>query len=103
MGYLYPYDKSTPGKIELKSFTDFCPYEIDLEEFKSAREMFSLDEWIDIVLSAVDYNPHGYESRTQKLSVIQRLLPFVEKNLNLIELAPPGTGKRMVLCPIKTL
>lgn len=93
LGYLYPYDKSTPGKIELKSFTDFCPYEIDLEEFKSAREMFSLDEWIDIVLSAVDYNPHGYESRTQKLSVIQRLLPFVEKNLNLIELAPPGTGK----------
>lgn len=93
LGYLYPYDKSTPGKIELKSFTDFCPYEIDLEEFKSAREMFSLDEWIDIVLSAVDYNPNGYESRAQKLSVIQRLLPFVEKNLNLIELAPPGTGK----------
>ena len=51
------------------------------------------DEWIDIVLSAVDYNPQGYESRAQKLAVIQRLLPFVEKNLNLIELAPPGTGK----------
>lgn len=93
LGYQYPYDTKTPGKIKLMNFTDFCPYETDLEEFKTARESFSLDEWIDIILSAVDYNPAGYESRSQKLSVIQRLLPFVEKNLNLIELAPPGTGK----------
>ncbi len=91
--YQYPYDTKTPGKIRLMDFTDFCPYEIDLEEFKTARESFSLDEWIDIVLSAVDYNPVGYESSRQKLSAMQRLLPFVEKNLNLIELAPPGTGK----------
>ena len=93
LGYQYPYDSKTPGKIKLIDFTDFCPYETDLEEYKSARAYFSLDEWIDIVLSAVDYNPTGYESKAQKLSVIQRLLPFVEKNLNLIELAPPGTGK----------
>ena len=93
LGYQYPYDAKTPGKIKLMDFTDFCPYETDLEEFKTARESFSLDEWIDILLSAVDYNPAGYESRVQKLSVIQRLLPFAEKNLNLIELAPPGTGK----------
>lgn len=93
LGYQYPYDSKIPGKIKLMDFTDFCPYDIDLEEFKTAREYFTLDEWIDIVLSAVDYNPGGYESRAQKLSAIQRLLPFVEKNLNLIELAPPGTGK----------
>lgn len=93
LGYQYPYDAKTPGKIKMMNFTDFCPYETDLEEYKSARESFSLDEWIDIVLSAVDYNPAGYESRAQKLSVVQRLLPFVEKNLNLMELAPPGTGK----------
>ena len=55
--------------------------------------MFTLEAWIDIVLAAADYNPKGYESMTQKLAVMQRLLPFVEKNLNLIELAPPGTGK----------
>ena len=93
LGYQYPYDSKTPGKIKLMDFTDFCPYETDLDEFKTARESFSLDEWLNIVLSAVDYNPAGYENRTQKLAVIQRLLPFVEKNLNLIELAPPGTGK----------
>ena len=100
LGYQYPYDSKTPGKIKLTDFTDFCPYETDLEEYKAARESFSLDEWIDIILSAVDYNPAGYENRAQRLSVIQRLLPFVEKNLNMIELAPPGTGKSYLFSQI---
>lgn len=93
LGYQYPYDAKTPGKIKLMDFQDFCPYEVDLEEYKDARGAFSLDEWIDIILAAVDYNPKGYDTRVEKLAVIQRLLPFVEKNLNLIELAPAGTGK----------
>ena len=93
LGYLYPSGDKKNGRIQLLSFRDFCPYVIDLDEFKDARAMFTLEEWIDIVLAAVDYNPCGYESTAQKLAVLQRLLPFVEKNLNLIELAPPGTGK----------
>lgn len=93
LGYLYSGDTKKNGRIQLLSFKDFCPYSVDLDEFKEAREMFSLDEWIDIVLGAVDYNPQGYESQAQKLAMMKRLLPFVEKNLNLIELAPPGTGK----------
>ena len=93
LGYLYPPDDKKPGKIQMLDFHDFCPYSIDLDEFKDARTMFTFEEWVDIVLAAVDYNPKGYENMTQKLAVLQRLLPFVEKNLNLIELAPPGTGK----------
>lgn len=92
LGYLFPDEKNS-GRIQMLDFQDFCPYTIDLGEFKDARAMFTLDEWIDIVLAAVDYNPNGYESMAQKLAVLQRLLPFVEKNLNLVELAPPGTGK----------
>lgn len=93
LGYQYPDDDKTPGKIKLLDFKDFCPYIVDLDEFKSAREAFSLDEWLDIILGAIDYNPEGYESQHQKLAMITRLLPFVEKRLNLIELAPKGTGK----------
>ena len=93
LGYLFPSDDKKPGKIQMLDFRDFRPYSIDLDEFRDARSMFKLEEWIDIVLGAVDYNPKGYESTTQKLAVLQRLLPFVEKNLNLVELAPPGTGK----------
>ena len=65
LGYQYPENDKMPGKIKLVSFQDFCPYSIDLDDFKYARESFSLDEWIDIV----------------------------EKRLNMIELAPKGTGK----------
>lgn len=93
LGYQYPYDAKTKGKIKLMDYKDFCPYEVDLDEFKDARSQFSLDEWIDIILGAVDYNANGYGGRTQKLAVIQRLLPFVEKRINLMELAPAGTGK----------
>lgn len=93
LGYQYPEDKKSPGKIKLMSFQDFCPYMIDLDEFKYAREAFSLDEWIDIILGAIDYNAAGYESPDQKRAMITRLLPFVEKRLNMIELAPKGTGK----------
>lgn len=84
---------SKSGKIKLLSFKNFCPYNIDLEEFKDARKDFRIDEWLNVILGAVDYNASGYNSEEEKLTMITRLLPFVEKRLNLIELAPKGTGK----------
>ena len=93
LGYYMPESEKDPCKIRLISYQDFCPYEVSLDDYKYARENFSLNEWIDIILSAVDYNPEGYESFESKLTMIQRLLPFVEKRVNLMELAPPGTGK----------
>ncbi len=84
---------SKEGKIKLVSFRNFCPYQIDLEEYKKASQEFTTDEWINVLLGAVDYNADGYKSEEEKLTMLTRLLPFVEKRLNLIELAPKGTGK----------
>lgn len=84
---------SKDGKIKLVSFKNFCPYNIDLDNYKEARKEFDVEEWIDVVLGAVDYNAGGYATEEQKLTMLTRLLPFVEKRLNLIELAPKGTGK----------
>lgn len=92
LGYRYPEGK-LKGKIKLISFQNFCPYEIDLDYFKDVRKEFSIHEWIDVLLGAIDYNAAGYENEHQKLAMLTRLLPFVEKRLNLIELAPKGTGK----------
>ena len=61
--------------------------------YKTVRSKFDIKEWIDILLGAVDYNAAGYNSSEEKLTMLTRLLPFVEKRLNLIELAPKGTGK----------
>lgn len=84
---------ATEGKIRLVSFKKFCPYEVDLENYKDARKEFTTDEWVDVLLGAVDYNAAGYRTEEEKLTMLTRLLPFVEKRLNLIELAPKGTGK----------
>ena len=96
LGYRPPnYDvkPKIPGKIRLLKFKNFCPYSVDLDFYKTARKNFSLNEWIDIILGAVDYNSAGFMDEEEKLTMLTRLLPFVEKRLNLIELAPKGTGK----------
>ena len=93
LGYRPPDNRKVKGKIKLLSFKNFCPYNIDLDFYKDARNEFSIDEWIDIILGAIDYNADGYKNSEEKLAMITRLLPFVEKRLNLIELAPKGTGK----------
>ena len=94
LGYRMPDDAmKIQGKIKLVSFTNFCPYTVDLDYYKDARSEFTISEWIDVILGAIDYNANGYKDNVQKLSMLKRLLPFVEKRLNIIELAPKGTGK----------
>jgi len=95
LGYRIPDDSiKLKGKIKLIGFKTFCPYTIDIDYFKKCRNEFSIIEWIDILLGAVDYNAEGYlGDEEKKLTMLTRLLPFVEKRLNLIELAPKGTGK----------
>jgi len=84
------------GRILGVEFKPFKPYRIDLEYYKEARRGFSIEEWIDVILRAMDYNPSGFLDQRQKLLMISRLLTFVEKRVNLIELAPKGTGKSYV-------
>lgn len=77
----------------LDFFEDFVGFELDLDDFREIRRFFSIDEWIDIILGAIDYTPAGFSSKKRKLAMMNRLLPFVQNNLHLMELAPKGTGK----------
>jgi len=92
--------KEGDGVIRMIDYKPFQPYRIDIEFFQDARKAFSTDEWIDLLLLAVDYNPAGFLSTRQKLTLLARLLPFVEKRVNLIELAPKGTGKSYLMSQI---
>lgn len=85
--------RKSNGFIKMIDYRPFCPYTVDLEEYKEGRKSFTTEEWINVLISAADYNYKGFENYAQRLTFLQRLLPFVEKNLNIIELAPPGTGK----------
>lgn len=84
------------GCIQMVDYKPFRPYKVNLEYFKECRRQFTLEEWIDVLISAMEYNPEGFEGIQQKLEFLSRLLPFVEPRLNLIELAPKGTGKSYV-------
>ena len=86
--------------VKLVDFKSFCPYKIDPDYYIRARDFFTLEEWIDILLGAADYNASGYHSEREKITMLTRLLPFVEKRVNLIELAPKETGKSYLFSQI---
>lgn len=95
LDYLIPSGKEK-GVILLEKFKSFKPYSVDFDYFSSKRNEFSLMEWVDFLIRSMEYNPDGFDSFTQKLLFISRLLVFVEPNLNMMELAPKGTGKSYV-------
>jgi ATP-dependent Lon protease len=95
LAYTPPQGKEK-GIIEFTDYKPFKPYEVDIEYFRDARKEFTTEEWIDLIIRSMEYNPEGFESLTQKLLFISRLLIFVEPRLNIIELAPKGTGKSYI-------
>lgn len=95
--YIPPYEREK-GYIQMIDYQSFKPYKPDFEYFSRARNEFTIEEWIDFLLSCMEYNPNSeqFYSIDRKLTFISRLLVFVEPNLNMIELAPKGTGKSYV-------
>jgi ATP-dependent Lon protease len=93
--YIPPAGKEK-GYIELADYKPFRPYKVDLQYFRDCRKQFTTEEWIDVLLAAMEYNPDSFSGTTQKLEFLTRLLIFVEPRLNMIELAPKGTGKSYV-------
>jgi len=64
----------------------------DYDAFLEARAGFTTEEWIDLLFQTVGFDPEMF-GRRSKLLQLMRLVPFVERNYNLIELGPKGTGK----------
>lgn len=93
--YQPPADKEK-GFVELVNYKAFKPYKVDLDYFREARKEFSTTEWIDLLIRSMEYNPDGFESLSQKLMFLSRILIFLEPRLNMIELAPKGTGKSYI-------
>ena len=64
----------------------------DFKAYLAARREFTTDEWINLLVQSIGFNPELF-GRRAKLIQLVRLIPFVERNYNLIELGPKGTGK----------
>ncbi|GLZ26845.1 hypothetical protein Pstu01_35140 [Stutzerimonas stutzeri] len=79
-----PWVLSTLKPIQLSHF--------DFDGYVEARKQFTTDEWIDLLVQSIGFNPDMFGKRS-KLTQLVRLIPFCERNYNLIELGPKGTGK----------
>ncbi|MDD2466832.1 MAG: protease Lon-related BREX system protein BrxL [Desulfobulbus sp.] len=63
-----------------------------LDTLTEARTEFTTKEWKDFLLRSIGIEPGGLPDR-QKDAFMLRMVPFVERNYNLVELGPRGTGK----------
>ena len=83
--------------VQMVDYKPFKPYSsVDVNYLAEARLHFTTQEWMDMLLSAMEYDPDGFANMTQKIEFLTRLLIFIEPRLNVIELAPKGTGKSYV-------
>jgi len=92
MEYYYDEADKNRSPFLIHKLTPIQMPSLDFDEVKEARENFTDDEWIDVVLRSVGMEPLQFDKRVKWLH-LARLIPLVENNYNLVELGPRGTGK----------
>ena len=83
--------------VEVAAFT---PFQVDVTtvgDVVAARKEFTTEEWIRLLLASAGYDAAALPNERVRLLVLARLLPLVERNLNLLELGPRQTGKTFLL------
>ncbi|MDH5492932.1 MAG: protease Lon-related BREX system protein BrxL, partial [Myxococcales bacterium] len=90
----FEYDEETKGKYPfwIDKLTPIQLATFDLEEYRKLRAEMTTDEWLDLMVRSMGYEPAVMERRL-KLLFLTRLIPLCERNYNLVELGPRGTGK----------
>ena len=56
------------------------------------REAFAIEEWRDFLIRSIGLEPEKLTPRARDMALL-RMVPFVERNYNMVELGPRGTGK----------
>ena len=89
--YEFTADKNASPWI-LSTLKPIQQSHFDFDEYVAARKEFATAEWIDLLMQSIGFNPDMF-GRRSKLTQLIRLVPYCERNYNLIELGPKGTGK----------
>lgn len=94
----FEYDEEGKGKnpFWIEKLTPIQIAAFDLAEYQRLRSEFTTGEWIDLMLRSMGYEPAEMSKRL-KLLFLTRLIPLCERNYNLVELGPRGTGKSYVV------
>lgn len=64
----------------------------DKEGYLANCARLTADEWMDVLIQSLGFDPEKF-GRRNKFFQLMRLIPYCERNYNLIELGPKGTGK----------
>lgn len=90
----FEYDEEQAGRnpFWIENLTPIQLATFDLAEYRRLRAEFTTDEWLDLMIRSMGYEPTEMERRL-KLLFLTRLIPLCERNYNIIELGPRGTGK----------
>lgn len=80
----------TPFKIE--SLKPIQMADIDINEILEYRSLFTMNEWIDVILRSTGIEPKDL-TKKEKFHFLLRMVPLIERNYNLVELGPRSTGK----------
>lgn len=94
MGKLTRLDNE--NRVVLVKFKPFQVSSINLNLYKEYRKNFSSIEWLDSLLSTVGFNPNIFSTIREKLIILSRLLPLIQKSVFLFEFGKPGTGKTYI-------
>ncbi|MBX7237068.1 MAG: BREX system Lon protease-like protein BrxL [Caldilineales bacterium] len=62
------------------------------DDLARGRAAFTTEEWRQLLLRSVGFEPEQLQRRAQDILLL-RMVPFVERNFNMVELGPRGTGK----------
>ncbi len=63
-----------------------------LDVLAAGREKFTTEEWKNLLIRSVGLEPASFDERAMQVALL-RMVPFVERNYNFVELGPRGTGK----------
>jgi ATP-dependent Lon protease len=88
-------DESNQRPFYIRALKPIQVATFSMEEYRAGRAAFGRDEWLDLLVRSIGLEPAEYDTRG-KLLAIARLVPMVERNYNLMELGPWGTGKSYV-------
>jgi len=94
-GRLFVRQENKHNVIELVEFNPMQSGKVNLANLVKARQQFTTREWIYLLLRTMGYEPFFYSEEAQQ-HLLLRLLPIVQNNLNMMELAPKGTGKSFI-------
>jgi ATP-dependent Lon protease len=93
----YAPEADADAPNEVAAFTPFQVGPPDLAAYRAGRGQFGTDEWAGLMLQSAGYAPAAFPLRRQRLLLLARLVPLVERNVNLVELGPRQTGKTFLL------